>query len=243
MVRKTGVGFLLSLVFVLFAYSSAVAETYVGGGLGVAFSADISEVRASTAIITDLESDDVFAYGLKVGHYFNSMPWLGVEVNAGSSTPDIDNQSATVSGTAAGIAGATVARVEAEVEHFTTIGFLIMLRPTKEQTKELYNSLELSFLPLIEPYLGIGFARNSINLSEAASYTGAGALAGKSNLGSGTEVGILLSLGLNHKINDRVKFFGEYKYTESSYDMTTETVNYEFDVEDFSLMFGASYSF
>ena len=30
-----------------------------------------------------------------------------------------------------------------------------------------------------------------------------------------------------------MKFYGEYKYTESSYDMTTETVNYEFDVEDF----------
>ena len=40
-----------------------------------------------------------------------------------------------------------------------------------------------------------------------------------------------------------MKFYGEYKYTESSYDMTTETVNYEIDVEDSSLMFGASYSF
>ncbi|SVC01975.1 uncharacterized protein METZ01_LOCUS254829, partial [marine metagenome] len=36
MIRKTGVGFLLSLVFVLFAYSSAVAEWYVGGAVGVA---------------------------------------------------------------------------------------------------------------------------------------------------------------------------------------------------------------
>ena len=35
MVRKTGVGFLLSLVFVLFTYSSAVAEWYVGGAIGV----------------------------------------------------------------------------------------------------------------------------------------------------------------------------------------------------------------
>ena len=40
----------------------------------------------------------------------------------------------------------TVARVEIEVEHFTTIGFLIMLRATEEQTKELNN---------IEPYLGL----------------------------------------------------------------------------------------
>ena len=55
--------------------------------------------------------------------------------------------------------------------------------------------------------------------------------------------GFLLSAGLNYKSTDRMKFYGEYKYTESSYDMITETVNYEFDVEDFSLMFGASYSF
>ena len=234
MIRKTGVGVLLSLVFVLFAYSSAVAETYVGGGLGVAFSSDVSEIRAGTAAITDLESDDSFAYGLKVGHYFNSMPWLGVEVSAGSSAADIDNQSATVSGTAAGIALATVARVEAEVEHFTTIGFLIMLRPTKEQTKELYN---------IDPYLGIGFASNSINLSEGAGYDGAGTLVGKTNLGSDSQVGFFLSAGLNYKINDRMKFFGEYNYTEASYDMTTEGVAYKFDVEGSSMMFGVSHSF
>ena len=35
MLRKTGVGFLLSLVFVLFAYSSAVAEWYAGGAVGL----------------------------------------------------------------------------------------------------------------------------------------------------------------------------------------------------------------
>ena len=234
MIRRTGVGFLLSLVFVLFTYSFAVAETYVGGGLGVAFSADISEIGANTAIISDLESDDSFAYGLKVGHYFNSMPWLGVEVNASSSDPDMGNQSSTVTGTGGGIMTSTVARVEIEVEHFTTIGFLVMLRATEEQTKELYN---------IEPYLGIGFARNSINLSEAVSYTGAGVLAGKSNLGSGAEVGLLLSAGLNYKINDRTKFFTELHYTKASYDMTTEGTAYRFDVEGSSMMLGASRSF
>ena len=35
MIRKTGVGALLSLVFVLFTYSSAVAESYLGEGLGI----------------------------------------------------------------------------------------------------------------------------------------------------------------------------------------------------------------
>jgi len=211
----------------------------VGGGLGVAFSADISEIGATTAAgvsgtLSDLESEDSFADGLKVGHYFNSMPWLGVEVNASSSDPDMGNQSSTVTGTGGGIMTSTVARVEIEVEHFTTIGFLVMLRATEEQTKGLYN---------IEPYLGIGFARNFINLSEGASYTDAGALVGKSNLESGAEVGLLLSAGLNYKINDRTKFYTELHYTESSYDMTTEGVAYKFDIEGSSMMFGASHSF
>jgi hypothetical protein len=38
MIRRTGVGILLSLVFVLFTYSSAVAELYVGGAVGGSYS-------------------------------------------------------------------------------------------------------------------------------------------------------------------------------------------------------------
>ena len=40
-----------------------------------------------------------------------------------------------------------------------------------------------------------------------------------------------------------MKFYGEYKYTESSYDMATEGTVYAFDVEGSSMMFGVSYSF
>ena len=93
------------------------------------------------------------------------------------------------------------------------------------------------------PYLGIGFARNSINLSEAASYTSAGVLAGKSNLGSGSETGILLSAGLNYKVNDRTKLFTELRYTEASYDMAGDSIAYSFDVEGSSMIFGFSRTF
>jgi len=212
----------------------------VGGGIGVAFTTDITEIGVTdgdgnSATISDVEGDDSFVYGLRIGHYLDSIPWLGVEANASSSTPDIDNQSAVVlTGTGAGALPSTMARVEAEVEHFTTVGLLVMLRPTKEQTKELYN---------IDPYLGIGFASNSINLSEAVAYNSAGALVGKSNLGSDSEVGIFLSAGLNYKVNDRTKLFTELRYTEASYDMTTEGTAYRFDVEGSSMMFGFSRTF
>ena len=215
-----------------------------GGGLGITFKSDFTDIgvadaAGNTATISDMEGDDSLVYGLRVGHYFNSVPWFGVEVSASSTTPDIDNQSILVTGTGSGALPNTAARAEIELEHFTTLGLLLMLRLTEEQKKEL----DIYFLSLIDPYLGIGFARNSINLSEAAAYNSAGALVGKSNLDSGAELGLLLSAGLNFKINDRMKFFGEYNYTEASYDMTSEGVAYGFETHGSSMMFGVSRTF
>ena len=64
------------------------------------------------------------------------------------------------------------------------------------------------------------------------------------NLESDTSVGILISAGLNYKISDRLKAYGEYKYTDSSFELNgSDGVTYEFDSGDSSLMFGIAYSF
>ncbi len=47
MVRNIGVGFLLSFIFVVFTYSSAVAEWYVGGAMGVAMPHDVDDLKGT----------------------------------------------------------------------------------------------------------------------------------------------------------------------------------------------------
>ncbi len=237
MTKKTGVGFLLSLVFVVSTCSSAFSETYVGGGLGLSFAAEADSIKASQGAIeassSDLDGDDSFAYGFKVGHYFNSLPWLGVEFNLYQREPDADQQGVTVTGATAGLIRTDAGQAKVDVEHLTTAGLLVMLRATEEQTKNMFN---------MEPYVGIGLGVNAINLSEGTAYSAAGAYLESVNLSSDVSVGILLSAGLNYDITDQIKAYGEYKYTEASYDMSTNAVNYSFDVDDSTMMFGVSYA-
>ena len=118
----------------------------------------------------------------------------------------------------------------------TTYGFLAMFRATEEQTKNMFN---------MEPYLGLGVAINNISLGRGTAYNAAGAelAGGVENLGSDTSTGFLLSAGLNYKINNHLKAYGEYKYTDVSFEDTTNGTKYDFDLDASSLMFGVSYHF
>ena len=109
MFRKTGVGFLLSLVFVLFTYSSAVAEWYVGGAVGVAIPHTVDDLESTgtgfTITSSGFDADKAFVGGIKGGYFFESIPYLGVEVNWSMSASDIDKEAVTltITGTATGL--------------------------------------------------------------------------------------------------------------------------------------------
>ena len=86
MLRKTGVGFLLSLVFVLFTYSSAVAEWYVGGAVGVAMPHDVDDLSGSrggySLGISEFSPDSSFTGGVKVGYFFEKTPYKRLKVSS-----------------------------------------------------------------------------------------------------------------------------------------------------------------
>ena len=110
-----------------------------------------------------------------------------------------------------------------------------MVRATEEQSK---NYLTL------QPFFGLGFGVNTIDLGDASTFTTAGAAFGSTNLESDTNVGILVSAGLNYKIYDHLKAYGEFKYTDSSFESKgSDGVTYEYDTGDSNLMFGVSYNF
>ena len=218
---------------------SAHAESYFGLGLGVSFPQDTSDIKATTAAGatatgTDVNPDDAFSYGIKAGHFFKSIPWFGVEMNIYQRDPDVDQQTASCTG-AAGICSAATGQVKVDVNSATTIGFLAMVRATEEQSKNLLN---------LQPYVGLGFGVNIIDLGDASTFTTAGVANSSTNIESDTSVGILVSAGLNYKISDNLKAYGEYKYTESSFEADgSDGVKYEYDAGDSNLMFGVAYNF
>ena len=165
MLRKTGVGFLLSLVFVLFTYSSAVAEWYVGGAVGVAIPHDVDDLSASSGGyslgISEFSPDSSFTGGVKVGYFFEKTPYLGVEINWSISEPDVDKETvtATISGTATGVyAGQTSGDFlgSVDVASLSSFSFLAMLRVTDEEAIASGTS--------IQPYLGLGFTVSTLDI-------------------------------------------------------------------------------
>ena len=151
MIRKTGVGVLLSLVFVLFTYSFAVAESYIGGALGISLPHDVTDASGTdgtyTLTVTDFSPDNSFAGGMKLGHFFEQAPNLGVEFNLSFSDPDVDKEkiTATISGTPVGVFTGQASGDflgSAEVDSFVSYGFLAMLRATDEDAKSKYNGMQ-----------------------------------------------------------------------------------------------------
>ena len=246
MIRKTGVGFLLSLVFVLFAYSSAVAEWYVGGALGVAIPHTVDDIKSTgsgwSGVFSGITPDNALAGGIKGGYFFESIPYLGVEANWGMSAPDVSEQpvNLTVTGTATGFASGQTSDdfiLSADVDSASSFGFLAMLRVTDENTiKELYG---------IQPFLGLGFAVTTIDVDSATLFNTAGAQVGiTANSDSSTDVGLLLSAGLNYTVSDNIKVYSEYRFHAVDHTLTMDTsVSTEMSGESSSVGFGASYSF
>jgi hypothetical protein len=92
-------------VLIILALSTATAqfaqaETYVAGQVGATLPQSLSDVDftgiASGLTSSDLKLKESIMYGAKVGHYFDSAKWLGVELEAFNSTPHVKQQDVTL---------------------------------------------------------------------------------------------------------------------------------------------------
>ena len=245
MVKKTGVGVLLSLVFVLFTYSSAVAEWYVGGAVGVAVPHDVDDLSGSEAgysvAISEFTPDTSFTGGVKVGYFFEKTPYLGVEINWSISEPDVDKETvfATITGTPTGAyAGQTSGNFlgSVDVASLSSFSFLAMLRVTDEEAIASGTS--------IQPYLGLGFTVSTLDVDSVTAHSTAGALIGTGTGDSTTDVGYTLTGGLNYLIANNIKIYSEYQFGSVDYEFgSVDGLKTELTGQNSSLMFGASYSF
>ena len=78
------------------------AEMYVAGQLGVSFPQKLLGVQwdagGSTLSGNHLSLDNSVMYGAKVGYYFDSLKWLGIETEVFNSTPHVKQQDVTIGG-------------------------------------------------------------------------------------------------------------------------------------------------
>lgn len=100
--RLPGPALLLFLLSLLLLPSHSAAETYVAGMVGYTAPNDLTNIQgtggASGLSISDLELKSSVAYGGKVGYFLPTVNWLGVETELYNTTPDVKQQSATLSG-------------------------------------------------------------------------------------------------------------------------------------------------
>jgi opacity protein-like surface antigen len=78
------------------------AEVYVAGQVGVNIPHSLSNVEWSAAGVTlggnDLSLENSVMYGGKLGYYFDSLKWLGVETEVFNATPNVKQQNLTIGG-------------------------------------------------------------------------------------------------------------------------------------------------
>jgi hypothetical protein len=91
-----------ALALLLLLNSPARAEMYVAGQVGVTLPQSLSNVEWS-ALGTTLNGNDLslhnsVMYGAKLGYYFDSLKWLGLETEVFNTTPNLKQQNFIVGG-------------------------------------------------------------------------------------------------------------------------------------------------
>jgi len=99
---RTGAIVSLFLIPLLYMTSEVFAETYIAAQGGVTLPQPLSSVQLTPTfwpegtINSNVALKSSYMYGVKVGHFLKSDPWIGFEVEAFTTTPHIKQQPATV---------------------------------------------------------------------------------------------------------------------------------------------------
>jgi len=179
------------VVLTVLLATHARAEFYIAGEAGYTIPNDLSNVTTTGATpgitISDIDLKDSFMYGGKIGYFFQSLTWLGVEAEAFNTTPHIKEQTLTAS------AAGTTASALSSGAHFRvlTLAFNLIARyPGK------------TFQPYGGVGLGIFFAKIS---DETGSISDNGVL------------GLNALAGIRWFLTDHFALFAEYKYTRAAF--------------------------
>jgi opacity protein-like surface antigen len=247
MLQKLAILLMVPVFFLAMTFNqSAYAEWYAGGAIGVSITHDVDDLKGTystgTASVTSFSPDTSFTGGIKGGYFFENIPYFGVEINWSISDPDVNKEAitATITGTPIGAftgqaTGDFLGSVD--VESVSSFGFLAMLRVTDENAIKEYSG--------VQPFLGLGFTVSTLDVNSATIFDTAGTLIRSTTKSdSSTDIGFLLSTGLNYIVSNNIKVYGEYKFQTVDHTSSLDDgVSYELTNESSSIVFGASYSF
>lgn len=195
---------------------------YVAGQVGVTIPNDVTNIKGTGPnagfSFSDASLQDSFVYGAKLGYYFESVKWLGVETEVYNSNPNIKQQNVTVSGpggTATGLQPGESLRVLS----WSPITVVVRYQAGR-----------------FEPYAGVGMGVYFAHLSSGGEST------------SDTNVGLNTQLGLRYKVTQNLAVFGEWKTNRVKFHFDASGLNgnaggFKGDYGVNILTFGVGYHF
>ncbi|TKS58954.1 MAG: hypothetical protein EWM72_02606 [Nitrospira sp.] len=205
--------------------SDTYAETYIAGQFGMALPAiegGLKSIDTTTQFIpgtthSDLDLANSFMFGAKLGHYFNSIRWFGLEAEAFHTTPHIKQQVHEFQNPS--VPGVTPsATLQGALFRVLTVApFNLMFRYHKTR---------------LQPYIGFGpgifFAR----------IRGEGIAPGTpASTSDNWQIGLNAKIGFEYYFTRHVTAFGEWKYNYARFKFGENP-----DLFPFPYGFNATYS-
>lgn len=250
--RKSGPPFacllacLLSLIPLL--ASNAKAETYIAGQVGATIPQRLSNISGTenifypasptptslfpNASVTDAKLQTSVMYGLKLGHYFDSVRWLGVETEVFNTTTHFERQIVTLSQSALGSFQEDQLGINTRV---TTWAFNLVARYPGER---------------LQPYIGAGLGLFFVHITGSGRSGINPAVPGSGVNGpdfsqSSTTTGLNTQLGLRFLVTQHVSMFGEWKFNHTTveFDQIRSLRDVSADLNIHNLVFGIGYHF
>lgn len=217
----------LALIVVLLTNSPALAEMYVAGQVGATLPYSASNVEVSDPSIglpagstfSDLDLKTSVMYGAKLGYYFDSVKWLGVETEVFNTTPHTKQQTVTL--TVPGVGSGPVGLSGSYLRVLTWAPVNLVVRYQMGQ---------------LEPYAAVGMGVFFARLKDA----------GTSDSTSSTTVGLNTQVGLRYRVTNNVAIFGEWKFNHArlNFDATQNAfTNVDATYNAHHLVFGVGYHF
>ena len=211
----------------------AYAESYVAGQFGVTLPSigkgltdnDLTGVFPSDSTITDQSLKTSILYGAKVGHYFKSVPWLGIEAEVYNTTPHIKQQSITFSGPSGPVGSIELPGVNFRVLTLAPLNLTLRYHKTR-----------------LQPYIAVGPGIFFARISDPSLTS--------DNTQSDTAFGLNAQAGLRYYVTRHFTVFMEGKYNRARFDFPETPPGINFNLFGFNgsynmfhVAFGLSYNF
>ncbi len=228
--------------------STARAQSYLGVQVGATLPQGLTSIRGDENLnfpeppgsgdlkrdssVSDATLDPSVMYGLKLGHYFRQVPWIGLETEAFTATPDAPRQIITIKPPGVAPFQEKQLRLDFRV---TTLAFNVVARYPGERW---------------QPYAGVGLGlffaelhgsgRSGILLNDPDA-AGTGPRVSTSS----TRPGLNTQMGLRYLLTERWALFGEWKFNHADFefDRIRSLTNVSATYDAHHLVVGLSFQF